>query len=106
MHESVDVVEPSDTHIPPIVGELEGRSGSREALAQAPNGPADALSAAAREAFRQLLIAPMKDIEVAAALNISTSQAKIWLQRFVEEGVLEKRKKPNVYIAKQLHLFD
>ena len=96
----------SDTHILPFAGELEGRPESREALVQAPNGPADALSAAAREAFRQLLIAPMKDIEVAAALDISTAQAKIWLQRFVDEGILEKRKKPNVYIAKQFRLFD
>jgi DNA processing protein len=106
VHESVDAVKPSDTHILPLAGELEGRPESREALAQAPNGPADALSTAAREAFRQLLTAPMKDIEVAAALDISTSQAKIWLQRFVEEGVLEKRKKPNVYVAKQFRLFD
>jgi DNA processing protein len=106
VHESVDAVKPSDTHSLPLAGELEGRPESREALAQAPNGPADALSTAAREAFRQLLTAPMKDIEVAAALDISTSQAKIWLRRFVEEGVLEKRKKPNVYVAKQFRLFD
>jgi predicted Rossmann fold nucleotide-binding protein DprA/Smf involved in DNA uptake len=93
------------THLP-VAGELEGGPESRKALVRAPNGPAEALSAAAREAFQQLLIAPMKDIEVAAALNISTTQAKIWLQRFVEEGVLEKRKKPNVYIARQFRLFD
>jgi DNA processing protein len=103
--EDPGVAEPSDTHILPIAGELEGHPESREALVQAPNGPADALSAAAREAFRQLLIAPMKDIEVAAALDISTTQAKMWLQRFVDEGVLEKRKKPNVYITKQFRLF-
>ena len=106
VQEAPSVAEPSDTHIPPLTGELERRPESREALVQAQKGPADALSAAAREAFRQLLIAPMKDIEVAAALGISTAQAKIWLQRFVEEGVLEKRKKPNVYIAKQFRLFD
>jgi DNA processing protein len=104
--QEASVVEPSDTRILPLAGELEGRPENREALMQAPNGPADALSAAAREAFRQLLIAPMKDIEVAAALDISTAQAKIWLQRFVDEGVLERRKKPNVYIAKQFRLFD
>ena len=46
------------------------------------------------------------DNEVAAALDISTAQAKIWLQRFVDEGVLEKRKKPNVYITKQFRLFE
>jgi DNA processing protein len=106
VQEAPSVAEPSDTHILPLAGEPEGRHENRAALMQAPNGPADALSAAAREAFRQLLIAPMKDIEVAAALDISTAQAKIWLQRFVDEGVLERRKKPNVYIAKQFRLFD
>lgn len=106
VQEAPSLAEPSYTHILPLAGELEGGPESRKALVQAPNGPAEALSAAAREAFRQLLIAPMKDIEVAAALNISTAQAKIWLQRFVEEGVLEKRKKPNVYIARQFRLFD
>jgi DNA processing protein len=106
VQEAPGVAEPSDTHILPIAGELKGRPESRETLVQAPNGPADTMLAAVREAFQQLLIAPMKDIEVAAALDISTAQAKIWLQRFVDEGVLEKRKKPNVYIAKQFRLFE
>jgi DNA processing protein len=103
--ESPSVAEPSDTHILPIVGELEGCLGSRETLVQARNSPADALLAAAREALQQLLTAPKKDTEIAAALDISTAQAKIWLQRFVDEGVLEKGKKPNVYVAKQFRLF-
>jgi predicted Rossmann fold nucleotide-binding protein DprA/Smf involved in DNA uptake len=106
VQESLDVAEPSDTHILPIAEEREDRPESRETSAQAPNGPADALLAAAREAVRQLLIAPMRDNEVAAALDISTAQAKIWLQRFVDEGVLEKRKKPSIYIAKQSRLFE
>jgi predicted Rossmann fold nucleotide-binding protein DprA/Smf involved in DNA uptake len=105
VQEVPNVAEPSDTHAH-ILGELEEYAEGRETVVQASNGPADALSAAAREAFRQLLIAPMKDAEVAAALNISIAQAKIWLHRFVEEGVLEKRKKRNVYVAKQFRLFD
>lgn len=105
MLETPVIAEPSDTHIP-IAGELEGHPKSRQSSAQALNGPADALLAAAREAVQQLLIAPMKDNEVAAALDISTAQAKIWLQRFVDEGVLEKRKKPNVYITRQFRLFE
>jgi hypothetical protein len=63
-------------------------------------------SASAREAFRQLLISPMKEVEVAGALDISTARAKIWLRRLVDEGVLEKRKEPGVYIARQSRLFD
>lgn len=106
VQESLGVAEPSETHILPVAEELGDRLESRETSAQAPNGPADALLAAAREAVQQLLIAPMKDNEVAAALDISTAQAKIWLQRFVDEGVLEKRKKPSVYITKQSRLFE
>jgi predicted Rossmann fold nucleotide-binding protein DprA/Smf involved in DNA uptake len=106
VQEALDLAEPSDTHILPIAGELEGRPRSRETSARTPNSPADTLLATAREAVQQLLITPMKDNEVAAALDISTAQAKIWLQRFVNEGVLEKRKKPNVYITKQFRLFE
>jgi predicted Rossmann fold nucleotide-binding protein DprA/Smf involved in DNA uptake len=37
------------------------------------------------------------DAEVAADLNVSKSQAKKWLQRLVEEGVMEKHTKPVRY---------
>ena len=48
----------------------------------------------------------MKDAEVATALDVSTAQAKVWLQRLVEEGVIEKQKKPAGYILKQSSLFE
>ena len=48
----------------------------------------------------------MKDAEVAAALAVSNTQAKAWLQRLVEEGVLEKLKKPAGYVVKQKRLFE
>jgi DNA processing protein len=106
VQEAPSVAAPPDTYILPKVGELEDGPGNRETLAQARSDPADVLLAAVREAFQQLLTAPMKDIEIAAALDISIAQAKIWLQRFVDEGVLEKQKKPNVYVAKQFRLFE
>jgi DNA processing protein len=62
------------------------------------------LYAAAREAIQRLLITPMKDAEVAAALDVSNAQAKAWLQRSLAEGVLEKQKKPVGYIVKQKRL--
>ncbi len=68
--------------------------------------PAEVLFAAVRTAIQQLLSAPMKDAEVAAALNVSNAQAKAWLQRLVEEDVLEKQKKPACYIVKQKRLFE
>ncbi|WP_137806031.1 DNA-processing protein DprA [Pseudomonas sp. G(2018)] len=67
--------------------------------------PAEVLFAAVRTTIRQLLIAPMKDTEVATALNVSSGQAKVWLQRLVDEGLIEKQKKPAGYIVKQSNLF-
>lgn len=67
---------------------------------------AEALFASVRAAIQQILSAPMKDTDVAAALDVSGAQAKAWLQRLVDEGVLEKQKKPAGYIVKQKRLFE
>lgn len=68
--------------------------------------PADTLFAAVREVIQLLLKAPMKDAEIATALDVSNTQAKAWLQRLVDEGVIEKQKKPAGYIVKQSNLFE
>lgn len=68
--------------------------------------PADTLFAAVRELIKQLLNIPMKDAEIAAALEVSPAQAKAWLQRMVDEGVLEKQRKPAGYVVKQSTLFE
>lgn len=68
--------------------------------------PADTLFTAVREVIQLLLKAPMKDAEVAAALDVSTAQAKAWLQRLVDEGVIEKQKRPVGYIVRQSSLFE
>ncbi len=67
--------------------------------------PADALFASVREAIQLLLIAPMKDAEVAAGLDVSNAQAKAWLLRLLDEGVIEKQKKPAGYVLKRSNLF-
>lgn len=71
-----------------------------------PATPADALFAAVRELITALLESPMKDAEVAAALDVTTTQAKAWLQRLADEGVIERQKKPAGYILKQSKLFE
>ena len=63
------------------------------------NGAADALYATVRELLLDLLVDPMKDVEVAKKLQISPGQAKTWLRRLVNEGVLEKKKKPSGYVV-------
>lgn len=70
------------------------------------SAPAEVLFAAVRAAIQQILSTPMKDAEVATALDVSNAQAKAWLQRLVDEGVLEKQKKPAGYIVKQKRLFE
>lgn len=68
--------------------------------------PADTLFTAVREVIKQLLLkAPMKDAEVAAVLDVSNAQAKAWLQRLVDEGVIQKQKKPAGYIVRPSGLF-
>ena len=66
----------------------------------------DTLFATVREVLRLLLKVPMKDAEVAAALDVSSAQAKAWLQRLVDEGAIQKQKKPAGYIVKQPGLFE
>lgn len=83
-----------------------------EALVRSPTGnlalsetPAEIVFAAVRKSVEQLLSVPMKDSEVAEALDISTAQARLWLSRLVDEGLLEKRRKPVVYVVKAAELF-
>jgi predicted Rossmann fold nucleotide-binding protein DprA/Smf involved in DNA uptake len=78
--------------------------GEANKAAQIESTPAEALFAAAREAIQRLVNTPMKDAEVAAALDVSNAQAKAWLQRLLAEGVLEKQKKPARYVLKQRRL--
>jgi predicted transcriptional regulator len=68
--------------------------------------PSERLFETARNEIVQLASVVTKDAEVARALNVSKAQAKTWLLRLVNEGVIEKRKKPSGYIVKQRLLFD
>lgn len=61
--------------------------------------PAETLFAAVQGVVLDLLTTPMKDAEIASALNVSSSQAKVWLQRMVDQGVVMKQKKPAGYVA-------
>ena len=67
--------------------------------------PAEVLFVAVRGAIQQLLCAPMKDTEVAAALGVSNTQAKAWLQRLVDEGLIEKQSRPVRYVTRRSDLF-
>ena len=66
---------------------------------------ADLLFATVRDLIKKLLKTSAKDTDIAAALNVTSGQAKVWLQRLVDEGVIEKQKKPVGYVVKQSELF-
>ena len=90
--------------LPIATSEALAPAGETKESPQPESIPADVLFAAVRVAIQQLLNAPMKDAEVATALDVSNTQAKVWLQRLVDEGLIEKQKKPAGYILKQKRL--
>lgn len=111
---SIPAVVDSDTRpptevseeAPPAVSSEKTLAGETTEKPQPEKTPAELLFSAVRASIQQLLTAPMKDTEVAAALDVSNTQAKAWLQRLVGEGVLEKQKNPAGYIVKQKRLFE
>lgn len=92
---------PTDLETPKPVGTIQASP-----VQQNPHPLADQLFAQVREVLTQLLLSPMKEAEIAAALQIAPPQAKAWLQRLVDEGVLEKQKNPAGFVVKQPRLFD
>lgn len=96
-----DPLEPTPEPAPSAALAHEARPIATTALT-----PADTLFTAVREVIQQLLGTPMKEIEIAKALNVSNTQAKAWLQRLIDEGVIEKQKRPAGYIVKQSSLFE
>jgi DNA processing protein len=58
--------------------------------------PADELFAKVRELVERIKT-PQSEAQVAADLQVSKSQARLWLQRLVREGVIERHIKPVRY---------
>lgn len=99
-------IAPVANELPPVPVDAEPKAETENPVVLAESSPADALFSAVREVLQGLLKVPMKDAEIAVAVNVSNAQAKAWLQRLVDEGVLEKQKKPAGYIVKQSSLFE
>lgn len=59
--------------------------------------PADELFAVVRRSMPRILGVPKKESEIAAELQVTSTQAREWLQRLVEEGVVEKGPKKSMY---------
>jgi predicted Rossmann fold nucleotide-binding protein DprA/Smf involved in DNA uptake len=80
--------------IPPSL--LPGDDSIGSQLSDSSLTPAEELFAKVRELLKKI-ITPKTDAEVASDLQIAKGQAKEWLQRLVDEGVLEKLSKPVRY---------
>lgn len=82
-----------------------GDSNKRARIAQEPRTESDALFAAVRDLVRRVLVSPKKDSEIADTLGVSKAQAKVWLNRLVNEGVIRQQRKPAGYVLSSDHLF-
>jgi DNA processing protein len=70
-----------------------------------PFGPAQALRAVVKQLVLPLLETPRKDVDVARALDVSTPQARAWLEQLVVEGLLEKPRGSSLYSLTRPALF-
>jgi DNA processing protein len=59
--------------------------------------PAETLFAAVRVALPRVLTIPKKESEIASELQLTTTQAREWLQRLADEGAVEKGPKKSFY---------
>jgi DNA processing protein len=91
--------------LPPVIPDAVAPIDEGKESMQPESTPAELLFVAARAAIQQLLSTPMYDTEVAAALDVSNAQAKVWLQRLVDEGSIKKQSRPVRYLARQSDLF-
>jgi DNA processing protein len=66
--------------------------------------PSERLFAAARLIIIELARRAMKDAEFAEALGVPKPTAKAWLDRLVQEGALQKQKKPAGYVISPARL--
>jgi predicted transcriptional regulator len=58
-----------------------------------------------RDLMPRILVSSMKCAEIADVLGVSKAQAKVWLKRLVDEGVIRQQRKPAGYVLSKDHLF-
>jgi predicted Rossmann fold nucleotide-binding protein DprA/Smf involved in DNA uptake len=64
--------------------------------------PAEALFAFVEDVLQREIDAPVTEAEVAVMLQVSESQAKLWLERLVDEGAFERLSGPTRYRSAKL----
>jgi DNA processing protein len=74
--------------------------------ASEPPSAADELFVTVRSVVLRLLRKPMGAADIARGLDVSGAQAQKWLDRLVEDGTLEKSKRPVRYSVRQAGMFE
>ena len=61
--------------------------------------PAELLLERVRDILLEVLVTPKKESEIAAMLQVSGAQMKLWLRKLVEDGILEKCSKRRGFVV-------
>ncbi len=80
----------------PVPEPVAAGTGDGSASAEGGQTPADELFATVRSLIGRMPI-PKTEAEIAAELNVSKTQAKEWLLRLVQEGIVEQTSRPVRY---------
>lgn len=83
----------------PVVSEPPAPTRTEPAPTPVAPSPAEELVATVRKLFKTLLATPRPDAELAAELGVTVPQARAWLTRLVDEGLLERSRKPKGYVV-------
>lgn len=98
MGQQEDVESSDDVHLPKLKSESKKQfdMASEENLA-----PKKIIFEAVRRAVCPILKKPKKDCEIATELDVSTAQARQWLNQLVEEGIVKKKSRPVRYVVEE-----
>lgn len=95
----------SESFIPDSPNHMGDLDGGHESGHLRVHGPGEELFTTVRNILVRILESPMKDAELSAELGVSSQQIRLWLQRLVDEGLVEKQKRPSGWVVKQHGFF-
>ncbi|WP_406669539.1 DNA-processing protein DprA [Pseudomonas putida group bacterium ESBL64] len=88
------------SRVVPVTSEVEAVDEAIKQRSEVEKECAELLFITVRKLILKLLESPAKDTDVAAALDVTSKQAKVWLQRLVDEGLVEKQKNDLEYVIR------
>ena len=104
--ENAEEVRDAEIDAPDTSDASESPSIAPPSTGDADLSPADELFATVRSLVRGLVREPMKATDIARGLGVTAPQAQKWLGLLVEDGTLEKSKRPVRYSVREGSLFE